>query len=379
MPIKRIQNNINLPVIGKIRLGITKLSAKGTEYPDETVEAVYGKEPKSLEIFFPSDDENKCIPNWFKWYAGGVKGKDGKRIGGKLQCYGDGEVAYHLAARDPVTKVVPQRECKERECPDWEKNGMPQCKPSMSVYCILPRVSILGIYQIDTTSWSAIDSFVAQFTMLKEQYGKVKGIPFTIYRQPEQKTFVDKTGKQQTKTHYIMRIKPNEQFDEQYGAEVRQKLVALNPVWNADGQELIESSMEDNWPAKQIESADAPGEPDAELTGRESIEAVAEDAELAPLFSQLCEAKKVANTNKTRLLTARKFEKTENPKEELIKYLMKQIESTQGQPKAAAPPKEAKKPKSSKKKVEASPEQPELTPPTAEPPQPVETNSDGLI
>jgi hypothetical protein len=340
MPIQDIIESARLPVVGKIRLGIIKKTQKGSEYPSETphfvlnevkeVEDIYGAEPKELEIYFPSDDENVVIPNWYKWYAGGMKGKDGQRIGGKLQCYGDGREAHFLAKRDPVTREVPVRKCLGSDCPDWKRDGTQQCKPSMSVFFFLPRVSVCGLYQIDTTSWIAINSFVSQIMLIKKQFGRLTGIPFKIYRDPTPVTFVDSSGKEQTREHYIMKIKPNELFVKHYGKEVEAKIAALKPlVWKPEPATYIEAPMEDNWPVSEDSAPALINTQTGEI--KEVVDLAREAAEapeLQELFIRLCAIRKATNSEKTRLLTARKFEKEGNIKAALKAYLEKEVSAS---------------------------------------------------
>ena len=69
-----------LPRLGKIRLGIKKVSTKtGKEYPFETdhficpaeIKKVIGNEPKELKISFPINDPEVIFPQCYKWYGSG--------------------------------------------------------------------------------------------------------------------------------------------------------------------------------------------------------------------------------------------------------------------------------------------------------------------
>lgn len=344
MPIKEFQERRRLPVIGKIRLGTRKQNASGKEYPTETpffvlddapdVAKVYGAEPTSLEVMFPSDDLNQVIPHWYKWYSGGVKNKDGDIIGGKLKCYGDGDIAYHLERRDPVTRVVPTRACLGENCPDWkDSKGTQQCKAAMSVFVILPRVSLLGLYQIDTTSKAAIQNFVNQMYTLKETWGTFRRNHFVIYRDPTMMTFVDSNGKEQRREHFILRVRPDESFQTQYGAALqdRVRLLVNGTIVMPSEQQLIEAPMEDNYALET--SAIAAPPPKTPAAG---IESIANDPELAPLFEELTSLKGKQNTEKMRLLTARKFENQADVKAALKEYLVEEIAKSK---KVETPPK----------------------------------------
>lgn len=379
MPIAEIEENMRMPVIGKIRLGIRKKSSKGNEYPSETeyfvlkdapeVAKIYGDEPTELDAYFPADDEELVIPYYYKWFAGGIRDKEGNVIGGKLQCYGDGKIAHEMAKRDPTTRVVPTRECKGPNCPDWSKNGTQQCKPSMNVFVMLPRVSLLGVYQIDTTSWNTIRKFAEQVNMIKKAWNRLTNIPFTIYREATPISFYDNNGKEQRRVHHIMKIKPNEGFVDKYGAEVQKKVEALAPKWKPEQQQLLEAPMEDNF-AVTHEKLDNGEVVDAQKAITDRMTEVAGDPDLASLFSQLCEKRGAANTPKTRLLTARKFENEQDPKASLKAYLESQL-----QPKQQA---KAAKPSSKKTATKKTAQKTAAPPPTQEAPPPP-TDGEGLI
>lgn len=383
MPIKTL--NRSLPVMGKIRLGVRKKSQSGNDYPSETeyfvldevpeVKAIYGEKPQAIDVFFPSDDLDLVAPYWYKWYAAGVKGKDGSIIGGKLQCKGDGEVADWFAHRDPTTREVPQRTCKGPECPDWSRNGIQQCKPSMSLYIILPLVSHLGIYQIDTTSWNSIRIIISQLETIKRTQGRLINIPFQLFREETATSYVDKEGKEQRRAHFIMKIKPNEQFLLEHGGAIREKAALLAaPVWQPDEQKLIEAPMEDHWEVSgsQVAITDSNGEVTEVVSKADLIKEVAEDPEIAPLFTDLCKAKGVTNNEQRRVLTARKFEDHDDPKTALKDYLEKQLAATAkalgDDSNEEATKKTAKK---ASKKASAPPA--EATPP------PQEVDTEGLI
>ena len=91
MPIKGLSDQLTLPRLGKIKLGIMKENAIGKKYPSETehsvvpdeVAAIYGDKPTALDVMFPVDDEGMVFGQWLKWY-GSDQG---------LKCRGDGELA----------------------------------------------------------------------------------------------------------------------------------------------------------------------------------------------------------------------------------------------------------------------------------------------
>lgn len=342
MPIAGIEGDF--PVIGKIRLGVRSKSKSGVEYPTSVphfvlhdapdVERVYGAEPTELDAFFLSDDEEKCIPHWYKLFAGGSKDKKGNIVGGKLQCMGDGRTAQHFAERDPLTRIVPTRECLASKCPDWSKG----CKQTMNVYVWVPLANLGGVYQIDTTSWNSIHSFVNQVTLMKNAFKKLSGIPFKITREAKKTTYVDpKTGKEKSGTQYIMMLKPNPDFWERCGDDMNKGINSMihggQAFFNPSQDQLTHAPMEDHYALKAAPSTNE--KQDAMAT----IEAVAEDSVLLEFFNELSMLKKGKDsTPKMRLMTARKFEKSTDPAKDLHDYLIDEI----GKAKASAPPQEKK-------------------------------------
>src|SRR3990167_6183180 len=91
--IKGLSEQRRLPRLGKIRLGIKKISQRtGKEFPTETsyfvvppeVAKIYGETPTELDVMIPVEDASVRIPQAYEMYGSG-KG---------LKCIGDGELAY---------------------------------------------------------------------------------------------------------------------------------------------------------------------------------------------------------------------------------------------------------------------------------------------
>lgn len=334
MPIQSVSNSLRMPVIGKIRLGIRKEASSGAQYPSTVehfvltdapeVEKVYGKDPKELDILFPTDNLEQIIPTYYKWYSAGVKGKDGSIIGGKLNCYGNGPdeagtagVAHHLAKRDPVTRVPPTRPCLGPKCPDfYAANGQQQCKQSMKVTFMLPMVSWNGVYEIDTTSWHTIRSFHSVLEWVRSlNNGIVKMIPFKIVREEVATNFYDaKSQKEKTGKQYIMFLKDNPNFIEQHGEQMKLKLQSAYKASSnfilPSAQEQIEAPMEDNY---AIEGAKV-----ETVSALSASELLLQDAEINAAFDALEAVQNKKYEAKHRLIAIRKYEGAVNQKEEVL-------------------------------------------------------------
>lgn len=350
MPIKDIESSQRMPVLGKIRLGIRKESAKGNLYPSEVeyfvltdapeVGKIYGAEPKELDIIFTDDDLDKVIPTWYRFYAGGFMGKDGKITGGKIQCQGDGENAQHFAKKDPVTRIVPARACLKEKCPDWlGKNGVQQCKQGMNVLAMLPRVSPYGVYQIDTTSWKSIRSFWDQLMWVKKlNNGSIRGVPFRIARVATDVSYFDKDGVQKTKQHAIMTLQHNPGFLEKYGNDMQQLIQkCFGSIQQLPAAaDIVEQPMLDHIPIQQqLEDA---GEAGVAVIEEDPALALADHPEVVALFNEIGKLKNVEITPKKRLMNIKTaLHKQSNLDVGGLKDLLaKQVQSLQPQPQAAA-------------------------------------------
>lgn len=308
MPIQMVAQRRRLPILGKIRLGVRKENAKGSLYPAEVeyfvltdapgVEEVYGKDPKELDAFFPGDDLEIVLPTWFKSYGAGRKDQTGRIIGGKLNCMGNGPrtdvidelpvtspgTAQHFAARDPVTRVVPIRPCMGQECPDYIAK---KCRQTMKAIVILPRVSIYGAYEIDTSSWHSIKNFDSQIHHIMSTRGSIKFFPFKIYRS-ETVTTHPENGVDVTKIHHIMKIRPNENLYELHGEEIRRKIEQFQTasfLLPASAEEINKRPFEDHFPVLPEGSSDDVVDVDTGSPQKQGAQDILNDPEVQQAFA----------------------------------------------------------------------------------------------
>jgi hypothetical protein len=212
--IKGLSDEVSLPRLGKIRRGIKKVSERtGNEYPSETdyfvcppeVQAIYGAEPKELDIIIPIEDENEFFPQALKAYTQT-----------KLLCKGDGETASRLDTES--------NELAEIDCPcDWLDDG--RCGQKANLMFMLPRVSMGGVYQLDTGSISTIVEINSSIKMIRTLCGRVSLVPLILKVTPRE-IIVD--GKK-TKKHFSQLLFTGNVDDVR---EIRDKgtLIALGPI-----------------------------------------------------------------------------------------------------------------------------------------------------
>lgn len=223
MPIKGWKV-VRLPRCGKIALGRRDGQGlpRAVDYficPSEVqqvYEALYKREGRPLEydedgtlkireldVMIPVDDEETFAPYWLKRY--GTAG---------LICRGDGEVAtvdlawlqgpgreeYPVAwdSQGPVDTSTGERlevqagprgrawvriPCSYEKCPHYQKK---LCREVFILSVILPRVNMMGVYSLDSSSWNSFNDLLNSLELLREAQrrrggpGDVSFIPMTL-------------------------------------------------------------------------------------------------------------------------------------------------------------------------------------------------------
>lgn len=330
MAIQSIEKRDTPPIIGTIRLGVKVKTNSGAERPDNAdhfvihdapqLERVYGKQPKEIDVVFPSDDLDQSVPTWLMWWRPGAKDKSGKSISGVLRCKGNGPsddgqpgTAQWFDKRDPATGVVPARPCLGAACPDWnDAKGNRQCKPNMKIYVYLPKVSPFGIFQISTTSWTTIKSLYDQLNWLKKlNNGRIGGICFKLVKEQKSFTKFDANGREQKMAQWVVLIRPNENPLEISGMSQSIQLLEQSKIaWQAPPQ-LLEAPIEDVPHLDVAEQLSA-------------AEALLQDPEVQSYFTRLEQVLGSELSQKDRLIKARKCEGKPEPKKALLEMIAKE-------------------------------------------------------
>lgn len=194
MPIKGITDATRrMPRIGKIHLGIKVKNKKGTEYPKATDYFVYpepdayggelleqltktfGEKPKELRIIFPLEDEESIASQYYRCYT---------RSRG-LVCRGDGEICMRmldirtgdLPTKDTKKTGLKEMTCQGRECPDYQAG---QCREVMNLQFMLPEISGMGVWQIDTSSINSIRNINNCLEMIRAIWKRVAMVPLLL-------------------------------------------------------------------------------------------------------------------------------------------------------------------------------------------------------
>jgi len=210
MPIKNLTETRRLPRLGKIHLGIKKVSQKtNKEYPSATdyfvvppeIAGVVGEKPTELPILFPVEDEEKFASQYYRSYS----------MSRGLVCRGDGETCRRMVdahtgemANRDSTDILWKDElpCEGQNCPYYGK----QCKEVMNLQFLLPTVEGLGIWQIDTSSINSIKNINSTVELIRGVYGRIAMIPLLLTLEPIEVVNPD-DGKKKTVRVLNLRIK----------------------------------------------------------------------------------------------------------------------------------------------------------------------------
>jgi len=199
--------------LGKIRLGKRAISAKsGNEYPSdlphfgvpEEVADVYGDAPTELDVMVPSCDFDEFCPiELQRW------GTDERKL-----CHSkDGETALRWSDAVGGWEEIP---CAYQDCPYYGKAKGQGCDERGNLFLILPRVSLGGVYQIDTGSRNGLNNVANEFatfqTILRNLTGSsdmIRGVVFRLTRELETLHYVE-NGARKPVEKYILHLRaPN--------------------------------------------------------------------------------------------------------------------------------------------------------------------------
>jgi hypothetical protein len=207
MPIKGISEVRRVPRLGKIRLGVKKVNQAGKDYPtavdyfvcnedDSTpaaaaaaFHAVYGDKPRELDVLFPIDDLEALFPNALRCYKSGQG----------LFCKGDGELAARRTDKGDWMDIT----CPYEACDYFAKK---HCRPVGTLQFLLPNVTGVGVWQIDTSSFHSIVNLNSGISFIQSLTGgRIAGLMLKLRVVPKE---VNVDGKK--KVVYVMELRNEE-------------------------------------------------------------------------------------------------------------------------------------------------------------------------
>lgn len=193
--IKGLTEKRRMPRLGKIGMGLRKVTAQGKEYPSETDHFVFdeedlrrwpkigetcGENPRELKIMFPAESQDVIFPQANKFY-GSTQG---------LKCKGDGSQEMIGTATRWLCVACGKMacQCKDRRtietevtCPCDLLDGR-QCKPVGCLMFVLYEVTMAGVWQVDTSSYHSIIDVNSYLDFVRMLCGRVKGVPLVLKR-----------------------------------------------------------------------------------------------------------------------------------------------------------------------------------------------------
>jgi len=194
------------PEVQAVYEALYKREGRECEYDDEGTLKI-----RELDVMIPVDDEETFAPYWLKRYGAA-----------SLICRGDGEQAtvdlawvdahpeeYPVAWHDgkpvdvetgdvlEVETGVKGRQWVKLPCP-YEKCAHYQRKLCREVFIfsvILPRVNMMGVYSLDSSSWNSFNDLLNSLELLREAErrrggsGDVSFVPMTLKVHPKKVSF----------------------------------------------------------------------------------------------------------------------------------------------------------------------------------------------
>lgn len=269
-------DRLRLPRLGTIALGVKDERGipRAVDYfvcPPE-VQAVYGPEPRALDVMFPSEEISVVFPSAYQRWTdqfGLVCRGDGRvanlsaiyaaRFGAEYGITYDPEQDRYVDAR--TGEVLPlgmgaggknfiRISCPGRQCGFVERG---KCRPVGRLSFLLPKVpGVLGVYQIATGSVNSYLNIVGGLATLKGLLGRISFVPVKLRVRLEEAHPVvgDGQEKRQVKT-----VVPVLYLD--MGEWTLERVIEL-----ARERQLIRAVALPPGPAVEIEPADEEEKPD---------------------------------------------------------------------------------------------------------------------
>lgn len=225
--IKGLSDRRRLPRLGTIRLGF-KIKKGNVEYPAELpffflpsevanlygfktadvavgrakelsatradvlkfIEENYMRLSESLEIMFPINDIGTIFPQAYKRY-GSSQG---------VKCMGDGEKAstYDESKKGMVEIPCPCEHLKS------DSNPKGECTQRANIMCIIPKVSMGGVYQIPVGSYNSIIDINSGLDYTSALIGRFAMVLLTLRRVP-----IETHHDNKKQVHYTLQVNCN--------------------------------------------------------------------------------------------------------------------------------------------------------------------------
>lgn len=255
--IQQLEERPKLPIRGVIRLGYKDEGDRGRMHnpmhfvlkdaPD--IATIYGDNPTEIDIVFPVDNISQVASSAYEYWSS-VRDPEGKRQG-VLVCRGNGptlsgypgEAMWYdrknappqhewIGERDTATGYL-KRACygdgARGACPQCVNystpDGKPQCRPTLKMLVLVPRVSVYEFFQITTKSWNTMQDIFSQLMALHRLKIPLPSRVFTLYKDTKAARPWDAAGQREFRTTInYMRMRENKNFMALYGATIKDAL-----------------------------------------------------------------------------------------------------------------------------------------------------------
>lgn len=268
MPILDLQQDAGarLKRAGIIRLGIKKKSERtGKMYPAETphfvlkdasgLADIYGLAPKRLNVYLPFNEVDRNLIAWHQnWVAGGLICRgDGERIEYAVDAKtGEVIVKKGQAAGTGTFDGIKMTVGHPVKCPGLSHDLYPRCRdcrPNALLIVLIREVSRLAYYQIATSSIHNIVNLTGQMRWVKENIGRLQGVPFILERRPDSISTPGNNGKRVRREKYLLHLEPDPEWVKAMMAEMCRRALPGGDRMPAlpasvDGEEVIDHALE---------------------------------------------------------------------------------------------------------------------------------------
>jgi hypothetical protein len=275
MPIEHIRARMRPSRLGKIRLGVKKITIKDgkqVEYPAEVSYFVlppelverFPKQPTSLEVMLPSDDPDIILEANFLRYQGKLL---------TLRC--DGKRFLELP-RDGGEIVGACR----RPLPEPGQTIIADC-PCEAVPIGKLRVMLLkgpvGYYEIPIGGFQRIADLQVELQTALQVFGRLRGIVFRLTREPAETMVRKDTGQRLPRTGYPVHLRSD------FTTEQAMLARGVDPRALPGGGAITTALTPAVLDARDVQGEDSDSETDEEALAHEAAQEEEADQESAPV------------------------------------------------------------------------------------------------
>ena len=192
-----------------------------------------------------------------------------------------------LVNKDSLNTQMAEMTCEGRECPNYAKGN---CREIMNLQFMLPKISGLGVWQIDTSSINSIRNINSCIELIRAVYGRVRMVPLFLSIEPIEVT----PPNVKKKTVHVLNLRS---MDSMIQAAINARKTPLELVVGAVGVEQAQKDVDEAWPLDEQERMLSPDEAAERMTPEEIEGAAVEDKVAEEVIAEM-EAEPVPESEK---------------------------------------------------------------------------------